>query len=63
VKVLQNSFSTGIELTGLSDSDVNELIRATNVASLQANADAQATASSDIEDEQAAPEPAISQGI
>lgn len=63
VKALQNGFSTGIELTGLSDSDVNELIRATNVASMKANADAQATASSGIEDEQTASEPALSKGI
>lgn len=63
VKVLQKGFSTGIELTGLSDSDVNELIRATNVASVKANADAQATASSDIEDEQTVPEPTLSKGI
>jgi len=61
VKTLQDGFSTGIELTGLSDSDVNELIRATNAASMKTNA--QATASSDIENEQTVPEPALSKGM
>ncbi len=34
VKAIENGFSIAVELTGLSDSDVNELIRATNAASL-----------------------------
>jgi hypothetical protein len=33
-----NGLSIAVELTGLSDSDVNELIRATNQASLKASA-------------------------
>lgn len=61
VKALKEGFSTGIELTGLSDSDVSELIRATNVASMKLNANTQETASSDIEDEQSIAEPALSQ--
>jgi len=36
VKVIQKGFSIAVALTGLSDSDVNELIRATNVASVRA---------------------------
>ncbi|MHC4640024.1 MAG: hypothetical protein ACYS32_00165 [Planctomycetota bacterium] len=35
VKAIDNGFSIAVELTGLSDSDVNELIRATNAASLR----------------------------
>ena len=36
VDVLQDGFSIAVELTGLGDSDVDELIRATNAASLKA---------------------------
>jgi hypothetical protein len=39
IKTIQNGLSIAVELTGLNDSDVNELIRATNVASLKANAE------------------------
>jgi hypothetical protein len=38
VKAIENGFSMAVELTGLGDSDVNELIRATNAASLTARA-------------------------
>jgi hypothetical protein len=38
VKAIENGFSMAVELTGLGDSDVNELIRATNAASLMARA-------------------------
>jgi len=34
-KATENGFSIAVELTGLSDSDVNELIHATNAASLE----------------------------
>jgi hypothetical protein len=37
-KAVQNGLSIAVELTGLSDSDVNELIRATNAASVRAGA-------------------------
>ena len=37
-KAIQNGLSIAVELTGLSDSDVNELIRATNAASVKAGA-------------------------
>ncbi|MHC4143939.1 MAG: PilZ domain-containing protein [Planctomycetota bacterium] len=36
IKTVQNGFSIAVELTGLSDSNVNELVRATNTASLRA---------------------------
>ena len=59
----QNGFSTGLELTGLSDSDVNELIRATNAASMKAKADTQDGPATGTEDYgQTIPEPAFAQG-
>ena len=41
IKAIQTGLSIAVELTGLNDSDVNELIRATNVASLRANTEGQ----------------------
>lgn len=38
VKALANGFSIAVELTGLSDSDVDELVRATNAAAVQVKA-------------------------
>jgi len=40
-RAIQNGLSIAVELTGLSDSDVNELIRATNAASVRAGAKGQ----------------------
>ncbi len=40
-KIIPNGFSIAVELTGLSDSDVNELIRATNAASLRTRIESQ----------------------
>ncbi len=40
-KVIPNGFSIAVELIGLSDSDINELIRATNAASLRTGAESQ----------------------
>ncbi len=37
VKVIENGFSIAVELTGLSDADINGLTRATNVAAVEAN--------------------------
>jgi len=42
-KPIENGFSIAVELTGLGDSDVNELIRATNTASLLTRTDGQRT--------------------
>ncbi len=36
VKAIENGFSIAVELTGLHDPDINELIRATNAASVKA---------------------------
>ncbi|MHC4112653.1 MAG: hypothetical protein ACYSUY_16395, partial [Planctomycetota bacterium] len=41
IKAMQNGFSIAVELTGLSDPDVSELIRATNTASLRTIAESQ----------------------
>ena len=63
-KATQNGLSIAIELTGLSDSDVNELIRATNAASLKAGAENQHTPEATEEKEQtegAATKPAVAQ--
>jgi hypothetical protein len=40
-KVVQNGLSIAVELTGLSDTDVNKLIRATNAASVRAGVEGQ----------------------
>jgi hypothetical protein len=37
-RALENGFSIAVELTGLSDADIGELVRATNAASLKAGA-------------------------
>jgi len=37
VKVIEDGFSVAVELVGLSDADINELTRATNVAAVEAN--------------------------
>jgi hypothetical protein len=66
IKAMQNGFSIAIELTGLSDSNVNELIRATNAASLKADAKTQDVlalgGSVDNKKEEVA-EPAVMQGV
>jgi len=38
-KAIQNGFSIAVELTGLNESNISELIRATNAASLRASAE------------------------
>jgi hypothetical protein len=60
-KVTQNGFSIAVELTGLSDSDVNLLIRATNAASLKAGAEGREPGL--INAERSVPEPAVIQGV
>ncbi len=37
IKAIENGFSIAVELMGLSDADINELIRATNVAAVEAS--------------------------
>ena len=62
IKAIQNGFSIAVELTGLSDLDVDELVRATNAASLRGS-----TAVQDMQDsvntEEHVPEPSAVQGV
>jgi hypothetical protein len=60
-KVIQKGLSIAVELTGLSDSDVNELIRATNAASVRTGAKGQG-ASGAVNAEGSVPEAAVVQG-
>jgi hypothetical protein len=38
VKAIENGFSIGVELTGLTDFDLDELVRVTNIASIKSDA-------------------------
>lgn len=62
VKAIENCFSIAVELAGLSDSDVNVLIRATNAASLRTGPGSHGVAVSDGAGERAA-ETVASQGV
>ena len=61
VEAIQNGSSIAVELTGLSDSDLNELIRATNAAYKRANNNSKDTPDS-LEAEETVAEPVIVQG-
>ncbi len=61
-KAVQNGLSIAVELTGLSDADVDELIRATNAASLRAG-DRNKNISASVNAEEYAPEPTAVQGV
>jgi hypothetical protein len=61
-RVEQNGLSIAVELTGLSDSDLNELIRATNLASLRAGGNGQ-YAPPQVSENQDVAEPAPVQGV
>ncbi|MDH4238466.1 MAG: hypothetical protein OEW48_02780 [Phycisphaerae bacterium] len=62
IKAIQNGFSIAVELIGLSDTDVSELIRATNAASLRTMPESQDVRASENVKEGAA-EPAVAQGV
>jgi len=61
VRTLQNASSIAVELTGLHDSDINELIRATNAAYKKTSGKSK-DAPNSIESEEIVSEPAIAQG-
>ncbi len=61
-KAIQDGFSIAVELTGLSDSNVSELIRATNAASIRSNVNRQDSPDS-VETEEKVSEPATVQEI
>ena len=59
-EAVHGGFSAGLELTGLSDSNVNELIRATNAAAVKASGDTPETTAFGNEDyEQVDSEPVL----
>ena len=61
VRALQNGSSIAVELTGLSDSNLNELIRTTNAAYKKTSGKSK-DAPNSIESEEIVSEPAIAQG-
>ena len=61
VRALQNGSSIAVELTGLSDSNLNELIRATNAAYIRTSGKSK-DAPNSIKSEEIVSEPAIAQG-
>jgi hypothetical protein len=64
-KKIKDGFSIAVELTGLSDPNINELVRVTNAASLKTRAETNAAPafidSSETTSEK--PEPAVLQGV
>jgi len=64
-KTIKDGFSIAVELTGLTDPNINELIRATNTASLKTRAKTKAAqAFNDSNDKKSEePEPAVAQGV
>ena len=62
ITAIENGLSIAVELTGLSDSDVNELIRATNAASVRGGAEGQ-DAPDSANAEGGVPHPAAVQGV
>jgi len=60
-KAIQDGFSIAVELTGLSDSNVSELIRATNAASIRSNSNRQDSPDS-VETEEKVSKPMVVQG-
>jgi len=61
-KAIQDGFSIAVELTGLSDSNVSELIRATNAASIRTNGNRQDSPDS-VETEEKVSKPAAVRGV
>jgi len=65
IEAIQGGFSIAVELTGLSDSNVDELVRATNAASMKAvvlGRDAQNSETNEYEQSEAAV-PMVAQGV
>jgi hypothetical protein len=61
VKAMQNGFSIAVELTGLSDSDLSELIRTTNAASIRNKNHRDTPYFTNTEEK--LPEPVVLQGV
>jgi hypothetical protein len=64
-KSIKNGFSIAVELTGLSEPNISELIRATNAASLKSRAKTKAarTFNSSNNTQPKEPEPAVARGV
>jgi len=58
---IKNGLSIAVELTGLSDADIDDLIRATNAAMVRANANTNVSASAELQERVS--KPAASQGV
>jgi hypothetical protein len=65
IKKIKDGFSIAVELTGLSDRNINELVRVSNAASLKNRAKTKAaqTFVESNETEPEKPEPAVLQGV
>jgi hypothetical protein len=59
---MPNGLSIAVELTGLSDSDINELICATNAASVKTRVENESTAASKSAEERIE-KPVAAQGV
>ena len=64
-KRIKNGFSIAVELTGLSDPNINELVRVTNAASLKtkANSEIAQTLIGSNDKKSQEPEPAVMPGV
>ena len=64
-KSIKNGYSIAVELTGLTDPNINELIRATNAASLKTRAKTKAAQAFNVSNDKKSekPEPAVVQGV
>jgi len=62
-KRIKNGFSIAVELTGLSDPNISELVRVTNSASLKTRAKNQPFNNSNDNEKSEQPEPAVPQGV
>jgi hypothetical protein len=62
IRAIQDGFSIAVELTGLSDSNVSELIRITNTASIRTNGNRQDSPDS-VETGEKVSEPVVVQGF
>jgi hypothetical protein len=63
VKGIEKGLSVAVELVGLSDQDVDELVRATNAASLKAGASGSDTPAAAVNADERAPEPSVVQRV
>jgi hypothetical protein len=63
IKAVEKGFSVAVELVGLSDHDVDELVRATNAASLKSSVVADDTQAPVVNADERTPEPSVVQRV